>query len=305
MELDKKMADKLLLLAQDAAESAGKCLLSGFRTGSLLTGTFEDSRSAISTQYDKTSNEIIINKLLKGFMNNYIGDEVVVISEELSTPMISKRSEELVDYILDPLKSELSDRHGYCWVVDPLCGSIPFAKGVADFIVSIALLKDSEIILGVVYDPVHKEMFSAIKGYGAYLNGILIQPSKIENLSKAYVSIEHKIFRVVPGEDSKSLALNIMRIRVAATCGLELCYVACGRLDGFIKLNQPLYDYSAGVLILLESLKGINGLTSLNGKSAVTASVSLNKKLSFVASNGYLHSELIKFTEKWEHFSTM
>lgn len=206
-------------------------------------------------------------------------------------------------------KSLPDDWKKYSWVIDPLCGSIPYARGVADFIVSVSLMKGREPQIGVVYDPVRNELFSAVKDMGAWLNGKPIQPSTTTHKDfeekKTYVSIEHKVFRNVLGEQTQQFSQKIGRIRVAGTCGLELCYVACGRLDALIKLRQPSYDYTAGVLILSEALKEAvrkeeDGLTDLEGKKLKKPTLDMDKNRDIVASNGKIHDQLIKMTKEWK-----
>jgi fructose-1,6-bisphosphatase/inositol monophosphatase family enzyme/hydroxymethylpyrimidine pyrophosphatase-like HAD family hydrolase len=315
----KKLVKPLLLtaVAQNAARCAGKVLLEPFGSNIELTGLAgEGSRSDISTIYDKKSDKILRRTLSKGFFNykrceNEIGliseESGVAIAERVNTCRGDKEPSKSVCFEIHPAKAIPDDWEKYSWIIDPLCGSIPYARGVADFIVSISLMQGREPKIGVVYDPVRNEMFSALKGIGAWLNGKPIQPSTTTHRDfeekKTYVSIEHKVLRSVSGKQTQQFSQKIGRIRVAGTCGLELCYVACGRLDALIKLEQPSYDYAAGALILSEALRQVgkeekDGLTDLKGKELEEPTLDMEKNRDILASNGEIH--LIKITKEWK-----
>jgi len=300
-ELERQL---LLKVAEEAVRAAGAHLLRGFGTSPALSAPDKTgSRSAISSVYDKLSNQILLEALLEGFFRYESDDEVAVISEELKVPVIAKRGDKAQDFAASAAQADLARWRKYSWVVDPLCGSIPYARGVADFIVSVCLMEGRSRKIGVVYDPVRDELFSAVRGQGARLNGRPIAPSAIRVLAKAYVSVEHKVFRIIAGNKTRKLAQAIQRLRVAGTCGLELCYVACGRVDALIKMNQPLYDYAAGALILSESLGNAgkqtkSGLTDLKGDS-LKPTLDLEKNTNILGTNGAVHSALRGITANW------
>jgi fructose-1,6-bisphosphatase/inositol monophosphatase family enzyme len=308
----KTESDKLLLLEkiENSILAAGNILMKGFGSKHELMGSVDKktkSRSNINSSYDTKSNRIILKILLPALFDVLNKkNEILIISEGFDENKIADRNSDIDN--LNSFKSmQYSVWEGYSLAIDPLCGSIPYARGVADFVVSICLLKGKIPIIGLVYDPVHKEMFSAIKDIGAFLSGKKINPSTTTLMKNTYVSLEHKIFRDFNGKDIITLANEFTRIRVAGTCGLELCYVACGRLDAMIKLKQPLYDYSAGVLILWEALKNsdnLNGLTLLDlnkEKIPPTSSMDIevqsldsNKNTHIIASNQLIHDNLLK-----------
>ncbi|WP_321369872.1 inositol monophosphatase [uncultured Desulfuromusa sp.] len=289
----------LLGIAKRSTTLAGEYLMSGFRTSPELTSFLGDkTRSGMFTEFDKGSNEILITNLAEGFFEEMNDAKVFICSEETGFSVVERKKKTAIDYHQSVSSCAIGE-NDYTWVIDPICGSIPFARGIADFIVAVSLMKGGETVLGVVYDPVQEEQFFAINGEGAYLNNQLIAPSNISSIEDAYLSIEHKIFRLAPTSDLQKLSSLIRRLRVAGTCGLELAYIACGRLDGLIKLDQPLYDYSAGVIILLEALKRKAGITQLDGVTRIYPHLSLDKNTSFVASNGLVHSAISCITKQW------
>lgn len=284
---------------KETIKSAGEYLVSGFRTNPhLICPDGENNRSKMYTRFDKECNEILINGLVRSFFKKTGKTEVYIFSEETGLSLAIKDSAN--DFkIVETRFSSGCEENKYIWVIDPICGSIPYSRGIADFIISVSLMKGMINILGFVYDPVQKELFFAGKNNGAYLNGEIINTSHVNTLSEAYVSIEHRVFRLAPSDDLQKIATGLRRLRVAGTCGLEMAYVACGRIDGLIKMQQPLYDYSAGSLILMEALKGRKGFTGLDGKSEIKQGLDLKVKNDFIASNGYIHDEISKITKFW------
>ena len=145
----------------------------------------------------------------------------------------------------------------YRWVVDPLDGTTNFAHRLPFFCVSMALEHRGKIILGVVYDPVRDEMFTAAAGRGAYLNGKKIRVSVISNLTRGLVATgfpydvrESRINNIRHFNNFLTRAQAVRRLGSAA---IELCYVGCGRLDGFWELKLKPWDASAGGLIVQEA----------------------------------------------------
>ncbi|MEO6804760.1 MAG: inositol monophosphatase family protein, partial [Edaphobacter sp.] len=153
----------------------------------------------------------------------------------------------------------------YRWYVDPLDGTTNFAHGFPAFCVIMGLERraaglaadaDGEIVAGVVYDPLRDEMFSAERGKGAWLNGKRISVSKTKTLQE---SLTGTGFPSKKRHDSPNIhfyqevTLRSHGVRRAGSAGLDLAYVACGRLDGFWEFNLNPWDTSAGVLLVEEA----------------------------------------------------
>ncbi len=139
------------------------------------------------------------------------------------------------------------------WCVDPIDGTSNFVAGVPYFAVSVAYLYKGERVLGVVYDPVADEMFSAERGHGAHLNGDplpLRQP--VPELRRALAGVEMKrIDRALAGRLASWPPYASQRNMGAST--LDWCYTAAGRFDIYLHGGQKLWDYAAGALILEEA----------------------------------------------------
>ncbi len=179
----------------------------------------------------------------------------------------------------------------YRWIIDPLDGTTNFAHGYPQFCVSIALERDDEVIVGLVYDPLRGECFKAVRGEGATLNDGSIQVSAIKELDKALLATGFPYDR----RDKTDFYLSFFKefmtrsqgIRRNGSAALDLCYVACGRIDGFWELLRP-WDTAAGSLIVTEAGGKVSDF------SGNSFSIWGNETL---ASNGTIHNEMATVTK--------
>lgn len=147
-------------------------------------------------------------------------------------------------------------RQGYLFIIDPIDGTTNFIKQNHTSCISVGLLKDGEPIAGIVYNPYRKELFSAEKGKGAYLNGRSIQVSKepLENslllfgTSPYYEELWKPAFEIAYHYFQKTLDL-----RRSGSAAIDLCDIACGRAELFFELKLSPWDYAAGTLIVTEA----------------------------------------------------
>lgn len=146
---------------------------------------------------------------------------------------------------------------GLKWVVDPVDGTTNFAHGVPFMATSVALCLEGEPLLGVVNLPLMGEMFTAVKGQGAHMNGRSIHVSAIASLDAALVATGFPCHI----EEHKAALLRQLELMMPATQGvrrpgaaaLDLAYVACGRFDGFFEFALNPWDTAAGVLLIQEA----------------------------------------------------
>jgi len=144
----------------------------------------------------------------------------------------------------------------YCWYVDPLDGTTNFAHGFPMFNVTLALEHEGELTAGVVFDPLHDELFHATRGGGAFLNGNAIRVSRTGDLGASLLATgfpSRKRHRNVNVHFFYELAMSTHGIRRAGSAALDLAYVACGRLDGFWEFGLSPWDMAAGVLLVREA----------------------------------------------------
>lgn len=175
------------------------------------------------------------------------------------------------------------------WIIDPLDGTVNFAHGIPMFAVSIAFARDGEVILGVVYEPLRDECFTAERGRGAWLNGEPLRASSARELDSSLLvtGFAYNI-RTRPDKNLKEyarLALVSQGVRRLGSAALDLCYVASGRFDGYWELNLFPWDYSAGALIASEAGARV---TTVSGEA-----VPLMGEPSIAAANPHLHPLLL------------
>lgn len=173
------------------------------------------------------------------------------------------------------------------WIVDPLDGTVNYAHGFPFYCVSIGLEVAGEVVVGVVYDGERDELFTAMKGRGAFLNGRPIQVSDTARVRAALLATGFAY-----SEDRMRLNLEVFArvlpqvqsIRRPGAAALDLCYVACGRLDGFWEYGLNPWDAAAGWLVISEA----GGTVTGHGGSPYRLG-----ELILVASNGHLHGKLL------------
>jgi len=180
----------------------------------------------------------------------------------------------------------------YRWIVDPLDGTTNYAHGFPIFAVSIGLEYRGEIILGVVYDPARDEMFAAERGAGAALNNRPVRVSTTDDLSKSLLSTgfpyDIRTSRLTNLDHWSNFALAAQALRRTGAAAIDLCYVACGRFDGFWELTLSPWDTAAGALIVAEAG---GRLTDLTGSPFSVY------KPDVIASNGRIHDQMLDVTK--------
>jgi myo-inositol-1(or 4)-monophosphatase len=143
------------------------------------------------------------------------------------------------------------------WAIDPLDGTHNYLRGFPHFCVSIALLEGGEPVIGVVYDPLRDELFTASKGDGAYLNDRRIRVGKRENLGGALLAtgFPYRQRRHLDAQIGMTRALlaEAEDIRRTGSAALDLAYVAAGRVDGYFEIGLYTWDMAAGCLLVREA----------------------------------------------------
>ncbi|CAG0966794.1 myo-inositol-1(or 4)-monophosphatase [Geobacteraceae bacterium] len=143
------------------------------------------------------------------------------------------------------------------WIVDPLDGTTNYAHGFPWFCVSIALEIDGEVRLGVIYHPVMDELFTAVKGEGAFVNGRPIRVSGRHPLKQCLLATGFPYDRTRDNENNFANFFNFQfaarAVRRAGAAALDLAYVAAGRLDGYWELKLKPWDVAAGQLLVNEA----------------------------------------------------
>jgi myo-inositol-1(or 4)-monophosphatase len=145
----------------------------------------------------------------------------------------------------------------YRWIIDPLDGTVNYAHGFPVYCVSIALEHLGEICLGVVYDPERDELFRASVGKGSYLNGCRIHVSTQSRLDRSLLATGFAYDVKTARRNNLGLFARMIKsaqaVRRAGSAAIDLCWLACGRLDGFWELQLHPWDTAAATLIVAEA----------------------------------------------------
>lgn len=179
---------------------------------------------------------------------------------------------------------------GNKWIIDPLDGTLNFAKGIPHFCVSVAVCKDGKPFVGVIYDPIHDEMFWSEKGKGAFLGD---RKLSVESFPKPEDCMLYLSW--VPGADkidefnnkAKNLFAKVKYIRRMGSAALGLCFIASNRIHGFVEIGLHPWDVAAGILIADEAGGTVTGRY---GEEVI-----LNKPIvDLICANDDLHKNLMK-----------
>lgn len=217
---------------QDLYRMALRC---AERAGQYIRKRFHDDDRLITTNYrhdvkldvDRQTEELIISMIQRKFPNTGI------ISEEIGRDL---------------------EKPDFNWVIDPLDGSVNFSRGIPHFCTSIAYREGGRYLVGAVYDPMRDETFSALRGEGAFLNGKPMKRRSISALEEAVVS--GGFFKIESlregGRIFEIIAHRVKKVRFFGSAALDLCYLACGRVNGYIQHAVNEWDIAAASLITEE-----------------------------------------------------
>jgi myo-inositol-1(or 4)-monophosphatase len=191
-------------------------------------------------------------------------------------------------YILSEEAGELAQNSSYKWIIDPIDGTINYAHGIPVCCVSIALEINGQMKMGAVYNPFMNELFFAERGCGATLNGNSISvSSKEEVITSCLVTGFPYTYLEQPNGPLQVFERLIKKgvpVRRLGSAALDLCWVACGRFDGFYEHKLQAWDSAAGYLILEEAGGKV---TDMNGMPYNPYQPGI------IATNGKIHNELI------------
>jgi myo-inositol-1(or 4)-monophosphatase len=250
------MGDQFLEVAVETAIEAGGILLSEFDHPAKISYKGEVD---LVTQADRRSEDVIVARL-RGYFPKH-----AIVAEEGGG-------------------QEGDGRHR--WIVDPLDGTTNFAHGYPCFAVSIGLEQEGELVAGVIYQPITKELFTASRGEGAYLNERRIQVSQIDHLSTSLLATGFPSTKRARNPNIHyywNFTLRSHGVRRDGSAALDLAAVACGRFDGFWEFGLHPWDTAAGVLLVREA-GGV--VTNFSGEPYHVGDYET------LASNGRIHTEL-------------
>ncbi|MDQ3022727.1 MAG: inositol monophosphatase [Bacteroidota bacterium] len=248
-----------------AALEGGKILKENFEGNFKISS--KDVISNLVTEIDKKSEEKIFEIIKKDFPSHYI------LSEEAGA--IVQDSE-------------------YKWIIDPIDGTVNYAHSIPITCLSIAIEKNGEVIMGVVFNPMMNEFFFSEKGNGALLNDKKISVSQNKDFRRSLLvtgfPYDSSSYKPDPVSVFKKFIMMDVPIRRLGSAALDLCWTACGRFDGFWEYNLNAWDVAAGNLMLTEA-GGI--VTNFKGKK-----YSIYGKEILAANNSIIHKAMLEVIQE-------
>jgi len=233
--LDQKIMRKIFKVALRSARRAGRYLMKRFERG--------DSRVHFQSMHD-------------------VKLDVDVEAERI---IISTIKEEFPDHGFLCEESGHKNVSENYWIIDPLDGTVNFSKGIPHFCTSIAFRSNERTLVGAVLDPVRGELFAAMRGGEATLNRRPIKRENISNLQDAVIvggffkaqSLEHgkRVF--------ENISRNVQKIRFFGSAALDLCYLACGRVNGYIQYS--VHDWDIAAASFIAELSGVRLEVEVSG----------------------------------------
>ena len=233
-----------------AAEKASKSVIRDFGEVEKLQVSKKGPRDFV-TKTDKYTEKILIEELSKAKKNYSF------LSEEIGS--INNKDKENI------------------WIIDPIDGTTNFLHGIPHFAICIALESKSEIISGLIFDPIKDEMFYAEKNKGAYLNNQRLRVSKKNSIDECLFSSNHE-----------GVKFSNLNMRYSGCAALDLAYVASGRLDGFFHNKINIWDVAAGALLVEEAGGIVNDLKNFD-----------TNNIDIRASNSAINDKMLKNLENF------
>ena len=209
--------------------------------------------------------------------------EIDIQTQELITKLLLKEFPKHALYGEEGIVGDQSSEHQ--WIVDPLDGTVNYFYGIPHFCVSIALRFRNEVMVGVIYDPIRREMWKGQKGETSKLNGDPVHVSDRADLAEAVVSVGlAKTGETINGNFPllQQMVHRVRKCRVLGSAALDMAYVACGRLDAYIEQGISLWDIAAGWLLV----ENAGGTVDLRPRE------DMKDKYSIVAFNGVINLKL-------------
>lgn len=248
----------MIRTAEGAVRRAGVLLKASLDT---RVETFYKGKVDLVTRMDRESQDLLVGSLAAAFPGH-----AILAEEGFSSPGSSD----------------------FRWIIDPLDGTTNYAHTLPVFTVSVALECRGRLVGGLVFDPMRDEMFRAEDGEGAFLNGRRLSVSKVNELDRSLLSTGFPYdVRETECNNFDHWANFLVRAQAVRRCGsaaMDLCYVACGRFDGFWEMKLKPWDVAAGVVMVREA----GGLVT-----DFTGGEFRPDGLETLASNGLVHGEMI------------
>jgi myo-inositol-1(or 4)-monophosphatase len=237
--------------------------------------------------FGKVTKSDIVEKRLNDFLT--------YVDEQSERKIISIIKARFPDHAILAEESGMATGNSdYKWIIDPLDGTKNYISGIPIFGISIALSYQNTMIFGLIYDPIRKEMYHAVKDKGAYLNDTPIKVSGQANLVHSLLAtgfpFRYKEFLPNYMKCFEDIFRNISGMRRMGAAAIDLAYVASGIFEGFWEIALSPWDVAAGQLLIRESGGKVSDFWGNEDYIAHEY---------FVATNGLIHTDLLKTIQKY------
>ena len=213
----------------------------------LMIKACEKASKVIIRDFGELENLQVSKKGPKDFVTKTDKRVEKILIEELS------KSKKNYSFITEETGKIINKNNNVFWIIDPIDGTTNFLHGIPHFAISVALQKDGEIIIGLIYDPIKNEIFYAERDNGSYLNNSRVRVSNKTDIEECLFASNNE------GVKSIYPKLNLRNTGCAA---LDLAYVGCGRLDGYFHNLINLWDIAAGKIIIEEAGGKVNDINN-------------------------------------------
>ncbi|MBD1380914.1 inositol monophosphatase family protein [Metabacillus arenae] len=247
--------------AKEWVKEAGERIRSSFNT--TLSIQTKSNPNDLVTNMDKETEQFFLEKIRNTYPDHFILGE-------------------------EGQGHELASTDGIIWIIDPIDGTMNFVHQQRNFAISIGIYENGIGKIGLIYDVVHNELYHAVKGEGAYMNGIKLPDLKDVPISESILSLNATWVTENKRIDPNILAPLVRDVRGTRSYGsaaIEFAYVAAGRLDGYITLRLAPWDFAAG-LVIIEEVGGLT--TTLDGEK-----INLLDKNSILVASKSIHRAIL------------
>ena len=215
----------------------------------LMIKACEKASKVIIRDFGELENLQVSKKGPKDFVTKTDKRVEKIIIEELS------KSKKNYSFITEESGKIIGDKKNIVWIIDPIDGTTNFLHGIPHFAISLALKKDNEIIVGLIFDPIKNEIFYAEKDNGSFFNNNRMRVSNKPNIDECLFGTNNKGIKLIYPR---------LNLRNSGCAALDLAYVGCGRLDGYFHNKINIWDVAAGKIIIEEAGGKVNNIDEFN-----------------------------------------
>ena len=234
----------------------------------LMIKACEKASKVIIRDFGELENLQVSKKGPKDFVTKTDKRVEKILIEELS------KSKKNYSFITEETGKIINKNKDIFWIIDPIDGTTNFLHGVPHFAISVALQKDDEIVIGLIFDPIKNEIFYAEKNNGSFVNNNRVRVSKKTNIDECLFACDN--------DGIKSIYPKL-NLRNSGCAALDLAYVGCGRLDGYFHNKINLWDVAAGKIIIEEAGGKVNDFGNF-----------VFNKIDIRAANSNIYDKMIK-----------